>query len=65
MNDRSKKIESLLTQIVDEFLCSIQVYYRHGPDLTSRTDGEYFNVSVLLDREELLIEAERVLSEKD
>lgn len=45
---------SLLTEIVDEFGCSIQQYHKNGPDFTHKDGTEVFHVSVLLDREGLI-----------
>lgn len=53
---------TILTKLVDEFTCSIEQYHKIGPDWTMKDGTETFNVSVLLDREELLAEARAAIA---
>lgn len=43
----------LLSEVADEFGCTIEQYHKNGPHWTS-ADGEMFDVGVILDREPII-----------
>lgn len=55
----------LLRKVVDEFGCSITQYHRNGPDFTHKDGTEVFEVSVLLNRSEIIDAARALISKLD
>lgn len=55
-------LRNALERLVDEFGCSIAQYDRIGPDWTHKDGTEVFEVSVLLDRRELIDRARSLLN---
>lgn len=47
------ELKEIAERVASEFECTIQQYHKIGPDMTC-ADGEFFCVSTILDREELI-----------
>ena len=55
-------LEKALEPIVTEFSCTIEQYYKLGPDFTHKDGTEVFAVQSILDREPLIEAARAALS---
>jgi hypothetical protein len=59
------RLREALIPIVDEFSCTIEQYYKIGPDFTHKDGTEVFIVQTVLDREPLIVAARAALASKE
>lgn len=62
LHGAAPELLAVLQKIVWEFGGSIEQYHKLGPDWTMKDGTETFNVSVVLDREELIEEARAAIA---